>query len=73
MAAFEDRFNATIVALNYASFNYEVAVQKYKSGPEVINARDTYLKHVKEYENAKEELIKYQDYLYSKNSLKSKK
>ena len=69
----EDRFKAVSVALNCAAFNYEIATLKYKSGPEVINARDIYLKHVKEYENTKEELMKYQDYLSSKASLKSKK
>ena len=72
MASFEDRFKAVSVALNYAAFNYETARIKYNSGPEVINARDIYLKHIKEYKDMKEEVEKYQDYLYSKMSLKSK-
>ena len=73
MTSFEDRFNAVIVALNYVAFNYETIVLKYKSGPEVINARDLYLKHVKEYETVKDELERYQDYLYTKFSRKLKK
>jgi hypothetical protein len=71
MSVFEDRIKAVSVALNYAFFNYEIAVLKYKSGPEVINARDIYIKHIKEYENTKKELMKYQDYLYAKNSTKN--
>ena len=67
----EDRFNAVTVAYNQASLKYEVAKIDFKVGPEVINTREIYMRHKKEYEEAKENLIKVQDYLYSQKIKKS--
>jgi hypothetical protein len=73
----QDRYKAVSVALNQAAFKYQVALIDYKTGPEVINSREVYLRHVKEHQEIKEKMIAYQDHLYSEslkkiNSLKSK-
>lgn len=72
-----DRYKAVSVALNAAALKYQVALIDYKTGPEVINTREVYLKHVKEHQEIKEKIIEYQNYLYSKSkessSPKSKK
>jgi hypothetical protein len=61
----EDRYKAVSVALNTAALKYQVALIDYKTGPEVVNSRDVYLRHVKEHQEIKEKMIAYQDYLYS--------
>jgi hypothetical protein len=63
----EDRFKAVVVALNQAALKYQVALIDYKTGPEVINSRETYMRHVIEHREIKEKLITYQDYLYTKS------
>lgn len=67
MSIIEDRFKAVNIAMNIAAFNYQVALIDYKTGPEVINSREIYLKHVKEYEEIKKQLIDYQNNLYIKS------
>ena len=68
----EDRFRAVSIALNQAAFKYEVAKIDYVSGPEVINARDTYLRHVREFEEVKENLLKYHSITHGEVSFKTK-
>jgi hypothetical protein len=67
----EDRFKVVSVALNIAAFKYQVALIDYKTGPEVVNSRDVYLKHIKEYQEIKEKMITYQNYLYSESLKKT--
>ena len=77
----EDKFNAVVVALNYAAYKYEIVKIEYSTGidnsdynlnqnldQELINYRDNYLKHLKEFEDSREKLIKYQDFLLYKNT-----
>jgi hypothetical protein len=70
-SATQDRYNAVSVALNTAALKYQVALIDYKTGPEVVNSRDVYLKHIKEYQEIKEKMIAYQNYLYSESLKKN--
>lgn len=65
--ALEDRYKAICVALSQAALKYQVALIDYKTGPEVINSRETYMRHMKEHQDIKEKIINYQDYLYTKS------
>lgn len=71
LSIIEDRFKAVREALNAASFKYQVALIDYKTGPEVINSREVYLRHVKEYQEIQNKIIEYQNYLYSKSKERS--
>jgi hypothetical protein len=72
MEALQDRFAAVTVAYNNAALKYQTALIDYKTGPEVINTREIYLMHQKEYEDIKNKIINYQNNLYNQVS-KSKK
>ncbi len=72
LEALIDRYHATNVALNQAAFKYEVAKIDYGSGPEVINTRDTYLRHVREFQEAKENMFNYYTKCQDEVSFKTK-
>jgi hypothetical protein len=62
----QERFSAVIVALNLSALKYQSDEITYKNGPEVINSREIYLRHVKEYKEYKEKIDKIQYYLHLK-------